>query len=808
MDCVCGSKQFSGIERPNSIVVDGKGTSQPATITLAECQKCGLIRQLQMPLSTNEQYLEYYRKSYPPTQEVYSKKDYTHDREVAELRCNEYDINKGNKNKILDIGSGSGAFVDECRSRGAEAYGCEISTYSYADNSDYIYIDQFENIHFPTDHFELVTCHDVLEHVLDPVKFLKEMFRTVGQEGTCIIDIPDFFHAKGRHHWKDVEHIWFFKTGQLKRLLKKIGFVVKQIKHPLEAKTVFYLQKLKQNRIKILFPPGIGDSYWSIVKLQAFLESKNIKSPVDAYVVCNRDRYNGHKRAFPFMEMFPFLNSTGKAFDNGNDPKLRSIWKEAYARQGKIIFENVHGCDYFIAYNGHLRFGKQLEEIDSLKCNWTPPMFVSLEQERFRKECIAKYGKYILFYFPLYGTFQYWTQEFPVEAVIESVKQIIKHTGHTPVFVGAAWDAEDKKCRQLRAGIGSCVDLSGKTNIEQLFGLIKGSQAVIGYPSGLPIMSAVFDKKTLIIWNDFYDQDFAWHSCPPWTKNKTYFVEFTKNLTPENLTERVVEIITGKKIKVNPRVLETNARPIPNWELTIDNMKKKKEYLPENITSVVNHVKEYKKTVTVMCVLKSGGDFTVDYVVRLRNMIARNTTIPYKFICLTDMEIPSDICESIKLKHNYNRWWSKIEMFRHGITNTERILYFDLDSVITSNIDDILISGQSFIALKPWNRTNQKDGLCASGMMAWENGGTYSFIYNQFKISDIGNCPRGDQEYISKVLTINHKKPVFFQDVINGIYSYKRNCRQGIPGNARVVCFHGRPRPHQVNEPWIKENWR
>src|SRR3990167_2295645 len=92
--------------------------------------------------------------------------------------------------RILDVGSGSGAFVDECRELGHEAYGCEISNYSYAKNSDYIYYNQFENINFPTDHFDKITAHDVIEHSLTPKKLFYEIFRMLKQGGLFIIDFP------------------------------------------------------------------------------------------------------------------------------------------------------------------------------------------------------------------------------------------------------------------------------------------------------------------------------------------------------------------------------------------------------------------------------------------------------------------------------------------------------------------------------------------------------------------------------------------------------------------------------------------
>lgn len=545
--CICGEKQINDFPKQlYSFTKKGSYKKSREKNVFGRCASCGVIRNIKA-ISGNE-YSDYYKK-YVPTNSEYTKNTYKSDYDLAAKRCDEYSVLKNkDEEKILDVGSGSGAFVDKCRQLGHETYGCEIADYSYSKNDDYIYKQKFEDIHFPVDYFHLVTCHDVLEHVINPEAFIKELFRVTKQDGSCIIDIPDF--SEGDHHWK-MEHIWYFTITQLEALLTKHGFKIDKIVKPIKSKVVFYLTKPKQERVQILFPPGIGDSYWSIVKIQSFLKSKGL-SIADIHVVCNRElQFEAHKRSFPFIEMFPFLNATGNTFENRGSSERKKIWDEAYInknRNGRTIFENVNDCDYFIAYNGHLRYGEELEKIDDLECNWSPPMFVSLEQQRYEKECVKKYGEYILFYFVFHGTYQHWTNQFSVEKVIESIKRIVKKTGCIPVFTGAKWDSMEDNLRRVVKGVPNCVNLCGETSVEQLFGLIKGSQMVVGYPSGLTIVSAMLEKKTLIIWNDYYNKDFAWLACPPPTRNKTYFIEFTNGLTPQRLTEDVINIISEKGI--------------------------------------------------------------------------------------------------------------------------------------------------------------------------------------------------------------------------------------------------------------------
>ena len=795
MKCLCGNEKFEAVSKTHYEVTPGGKTQKSSKkgVQFGKCTKCSIIRQVNLPLDTEEAYTAFY-KNYPPVTSKYKAKTYSHDLEVAKLRCVEYGIESGCVDNLLDVGSGSGAFVDECRSRGVQAYGCEIADYDCSNNNDFIYKGRFEGINFPTDHFDKVTCHDMLEHVLDPLATIKEMFRVTNQGGQCLIDIPRFFHKAGEHHWKAFEHIWFFDEKQLKELLEKVGFIVREIRHPLDSKAVFYCTKPTQDRPSILVPPGIGDSYWSIIKIQAFLKREGLDI-VDICIASPREKkFQGHKRAFPFIEMFPFLKSTGITYctKDGN----KAIWKEAYAQEGRTIFKDVVNCDYFISYNGHLRVGKRMEDIDSdLECNWYPPMFISLEQKNYQKACARKYGKYVLFYFVFQGTYCHWTKEFPVTEVIKSVKAVTEQSGCTPIFVGAQWDAEDPTLiqvkKELRREKFEFVDLTGKTNVDQLFGLIKGSQMLIGYPSGLSILSAVLGAKTIIIWNDYYDRDFAWYACPPKTRGENYFIERTKDLTAEKLAKSAVDIIEGKKPKV--------ILPVP-----------RKTKLPVRNTSVPRQrfTPVMKEKVAIVCVLKSGGDFTAEYVRRLRNMVQKHTTISHDFICFTDIDIDIEGCINIPLQNNFPGCWAKVEMFRPKLIKAKRIIYFDLDTVILGSIDDVLSINSDLVALKPWNKKNLDKGMFASGMMSWKNDGTFTYIYSQFNKKLIKEYPSGDQEYMSKKIKEKGGEFSFFQSLVKDIYSYKRNCRPNKPSNARIVCFHGKPRPHECPDRWVKNNWR
>ncbi len=216
---------------------------------------------------------------------------------------------------------------------------------------------------------------------------------------------------------------------------------------------------------------------------------------------------------------------------------------------------------------------------------------------------------------------------------------------------------------------------------------------------------------------------------------------------------------------------------------------------------------------TVLCVLKSGGVYTKDYVIRLRNMVARHSTVPYHFACLTDMVIPQELCENIPLKSNLPGWWSKLELFRSDLPLGGQAIYFDLDTLIVNNIDNVLRLSVDFGALGDWfpgpNRSSKNH--FGTGMMVWDSTKDWSFLHTEF---DIRNKPRngwnsGDQYYIVTSLTNRNIKYQTLQDLVSGIYSYKRNCLKGFPKDSCVICFHGRPRPHEaLHVGWVRDSWR
>jgi hypothetical protein len=235
------------------------------------------------------------------------------------------------------------------------------------------------------------------------------------------------------------------------------------------------------------------------------------------------------------------------------------------------------------------------------------------------------------------------------------------------------------------------------------------------------------------------------------------------------------------------------------------------------------------------------------YVNNLYRGVTRNLTLPHRFICFTDdpsgldpeievRSLPTNLPSRwwLRAAHRFRpkfvralfsspylltgkgdnragiaddiqktwwpidlvKWWNKLYLFKPGVLSG-RILFIDLDTVIVGNLDEIACYSGPFCILRDFH----KQLLYGSGLMAWE-GGVGAHIWEDFVMNGCPDVSRGDQMWIQRRMP----DPDFFQDLYPGqCVSYKvHSVKNGPPKGARIICFHGEPRPHEVTHlPWM-----
>jgi hypothetical protein len=210
----------------------------------------------------------------------------------------------------------------------------------------------------------------------------------------------------------------------------------------------------------------------------------------------------------------------------------------------------------------------------------------------------------------------------------------------------------------------------------------------------------------------------------------------------------------------------------------------------------------------VVCCLKWGTAYGPDYVNTLADMVRRNLSRQHRFVCFTDR--PEGVrCETMPIEPSLPHWWGKLTLFRHPVPG--RLLYLDLDSVIVGSIDPLAAYDGPFCIVRRYDSDRGYGSAVMSiapdfGRAVWDR-------FARDPVAAIAHCRRhadppwnsGDQRWLE--LTVPQAD--CWQDVAPGhVVSYKLHCREGLPPAARIATFHGRPKPHEAPENWVREHWR
>jgi len=118
------------------------------------------------------------------------------------------------KQKILEIGSGSGLFIAYLRKKGIEAYGIEPDKKSYDASKILLRENKLnfniknsdgEKIPFKKEFFDVVISFQVIEHTKNPFLVLKESKRVLKKGGHIYFVVPNY-HSFWEGHYRI---IWF-----------------------------------------------------------------------------------------------------------------------------------------------------------------------------------------------------------------------------------------------------------------------------------------------------------------------------------------------------------------------------------------------------------------------------------------------------------------------------------------------------------------------------------------------------------------------------------------------------------------------
>ncbi len=223
--------------------------------TIQKCSACGF--KLTNPRPTKESIVSYYKSEDYISHSNKSKGLFASLYKLARYinLSSKYSIISKNINigKALDIGSGTGHFLNYLKNKQWEVQGIEPDkdASNFARENFNLQIDAESKIsEFKDDSFDLITMWHVLEHVHDLNRRLTELEHIIKPEGMIILALPNPESYDANYYVKywaayDVpRHLYHFTKKDVLSLAKKHNFIVEKI-YPMRL-DAFYVSLLSE----------------------------------------------------------------------------------------------------------------------------------------------------------------------------------------------------------------------------------------------------------------------------------------------------------------------------------------------------------------------------------------------------------------------------------------------------------------------------------------------------------------------------------------------------------------------------------
>ena len=261
---VCGSSQHDLL-------------MQKCCVDIVQCQECSLGYAAMVPKNaadvySDQQYLGQAKRDYE------HNVNYRMERFAAE-RMNilrKWSDKEANDCVLLDIGCGTGWFLDCCRQQGYTVFGQELgqtlAEYTAQRLGIPIWSCPIADIDKKYE-FDIVTLFDVLEHTADPVAMLTQVKRLLQPDGIALIFVPHL-HSLGAAILQEesalvapAEHLLYFTKKSMRHLVERVGLELLHI----ETKgmdipdLIAYYRDKKQNSEVTDFLLEHGDLFQAVI---------------------------------------------------------------------------------------------------------------------------------------------------------------------------------------------------------------------------------------------------------------------------------------------------------------------------------------------------------------------------------------------------------------------------------------------------------------------------------------------------------------------------------------------------------------
>ena len=201
---------------------------------VSHCQECGFM--FLNPQPSDEVLSQIYNEDYfIDNTDRGSKLRLEMKGATAQLYLNQlieyYGKSEGN---LLEIGCGNGEFLALAKEKGFNVNGIEFSSRATetANNrlgEEKVICGSLETSDLPEEHFDICVLFDVVEHVRDPLKQLKKIYKLLKPDGVIFLSTPSLNSWSAqlmKNNWMEfkIEHLHYFDTQTIQNLLVKTYF--------------------------------------------------------------------------------------------------------------------------------------------------------------------------------------------------------------------------------------------------------------------------------------------------------------------------------------------------------------------------------------------------------------------------------------------------------------------------------------------------------------------------------------------------------------------------------------------------------
>lgn len=204
----------------------------------------------------------------------------------------------------------------------------------------------------------------------------------------------------------------------------------------------------------------------------------------------------------------------------------------------------------------------------------------------------------------------------------------------------------------------------------------------------------------------------------------------------------------------------------------------------------------------VACV-RVGVKYGPEYADRLQRAILRHLPVKHDFICIRE-----------EGSSGLPGWWAKMALFDPDLRGGERLIYFDLDTVICGDLSPLAELDCEFGICENFTRlAGNTNWPCHFGScvmtFAPGFGGDIFEAFCKRRLELMRN-PCGDQKVIEDICAELGYEPTLLQRVLPpGFFVGYRDLpkHQTPPKGCSVVVFAGSHKPHNTDCAWAREAW-